>query len=86
MIDQKFFNDLGKQVDAIIPDDAKKICADLDKNIKTLIQSAFTKIDLVTREEFDAQTKVLARSREKLERLEKQIQVLEQILANKKTQ
>lgn len=84
MIDQKFFNDLGKQVDALIPEDVKHISADLDKNIKTLIQSAFTKIDLVTREEFDAQTKVLARSREKLERLEKQIQELEQAIANQK--
>ena len=84
MIDQKFFNDLTKQIDALIPDDVKHISADLDKNIKTLIQSAFTKIDLVTREEFDAQTKVLARSREKLERLEKHIQELERVQANQK--
>ena len=49
---------------------------DVEKN--TLLQSAFTRLDLVTREEFDTQTRVLARTREKLEQLEKTVTTLEE--------
>jgi BMFP domain-containing protein YqiC len=49
----------------------------LKKNIRTLLEGTLAKLDLVTREEFDAQTKVLARTREKLEQLEKTISELE---------
>ena len=51
---------------------------DVEKNIHTLLQSAFTRLDLVTREEFDTQTRVLARTREKLEQLEKTVTTLEE--------
>lgn len=50
---------------------------DVEKNIHTLLQSAFARLDLVTREEFDTQTRVLARTREKLEQLEKTVAELE---------
>ncbi len=51
---------------------------DVQKNIHTLLQGALSRLDLVTREEFDAQTQVLARTREKLEQLEKTLTGLEQ--------
>ena len=50
---------------------------DLEKNIHALLQSMFTKLELVSREEFDIQTEVLRQTREKLTALEKQIESLE---------
>jgi ubiquinone biosynthesis accessory factor UbiK len=51
--------------------------ADLDKNIHALIQGAFTKMELVSREEFDVQAEVLCNTREKLALLEKKLAELE---------
>ena len=50
-------------------------------HLRTAMMSTFSKLDLVTREEFDAQRAVLMRSREKIESLEKQLVELEQALA-----
>ncbi len=55
----------------------KSPVGDLEKNINALLQSAFTKMMLVSREEFDVQTEVLQRTREKLEALEKKLSDLE---------
>jgi len=49
----------------------------LQQQLKTMLQSSFAKLDLVTRDEFDAQTAVLQRTREKLEQLEAQVAALE---------
>ncbi len=46
---------------------------DLQRNVRAMIQSGFDKMDLVTRDEFDAQTAVLEHTRAKLDRLEKQL-------------
>lgn len=51
--------------------------ADVQKNVKALLTQQFARLELVTREEFDIQTKVLARSREKLEELERKLAELE---------
>ena len=51
---------------------------DLEKNIHALLQSAFTKLALVSREEFDVQAEVLRKTREKLDAIEKQLSELEQ--------
>lgn len=56
---------------------AKSPAADLEKNVRSLIASYLTRLDLVTREEFDVQRQVLLRTREKLERLERQVAELE---------
>ena len=50
---------------------------DLEKNIHALLKSAFTKLALVSREEFDVQTEVLRQTQEKLNALEKQLSALE---------
>jgi BMFP domain-containing protein YqiC len=55
----------------------KSPVGDLDKNIHALLRSTFTKLELVSREEFDVQTEVLRRTREKLEALEKKLYELE---------
>ena len=55
----------------------KSPVGDLDKNIHALLRSTFTKLELVSREEFEVQTEVLRRTREKLEALEKKLNELE---------
>ena len=54
--------------------------ADMDKNIHALIKGALTKMELVTREEFDVQTEVLRHAREQLNALEAKLEALEQKL------
>jgi BMFP domain-containing protein YqiC len=50
---------------------------DLEKNFRGLLSSAFTRLELVSREEYDVQTQVLARTREKLDALERRVAQLE---------
>jgi BMFP domain-containing protein YqiC len=50
---------------------------DVEKNVRTLLTAGLTRLDVVTREEFDVQAKVLARTREKLAALEKRVAELE---------
>ena len=57
--------------------------ADIEKNINALIQGAFTKMELVSREEFDVQAEVLRNTREKLTRLEVKLAELEADLIKK---
>ncbi|MEE4185946.1 MAG: accessory factor UbiK family protein [Gammaproteobacteria bacterium] len=66
----------GKLADAV-PDDLQHLRSDLEANFKSLLSSGLDKLDLVTREEFDVQRKVLARTRDKLERLEAELARLE---------
>ena len=77
MLDTKFIDDLARKISDSIPAGMKGMQADVEKNIHTLLQSALGKLDLVTREDFDAQAAVLRRTREKLEQLEQAIAELE---------
>ena len=77
MIDPKFIDDLARRISANIPSGVRELQQDLEQNIHGVLQSALAKLDLVTREEFDVQTRVLARTREKLEQQEKIIAELE---------
>lgn len=67
MADQKFLDELNERMRALL---AQSPAADLEKNLRALLTSAFSRLDLVTREEFDVQREVLARTREKLGELE----------------
>jgi len=67
---------LTKRISSLIPGDVKHMQDDIESNIRSLLQSTLTKMNLVTREEFDVQSAVLQRTREKLEQLEKQIEKL----------
>lgn len=71
------FEDIAKKLGSVLPEGIKSVQEDVEKNFKTVLQNSFSKMDLVTREEFDVQTQVLARSREKLDKMEKQIAKLE---------
>jgi len=68
---------LTKRISALIPGDIKHMQDDIESNVRSLLQSTLSKMDLVTREEFDVQSAVLQRTREKLEQLEKQVEELQ---------
>jgi BMFP domain-containing protein YqiC len=56
---------------------AQSPAADLERNLRAMLGAAFTRLDLVSREEFDIQREVLARTRARLAELEKQVAALE---------
>jgi ubiquinone biosynthesis accessory factor UbiK len=68
---------LAKRFTEALPPSFRQFQADMEKNVQAALQAAFSKLELVTREEFDVQQSVLARTRAKLEILEKQIATLE---------
>ena len=68
---------LSKRISSLIPGDVKQMQDDIEANIQSLLQSTLSKMNLVTREEFDVQSAVLQRTREKLEQLEKQLEQLQ---------
>jgi len=73
-------NDLAKRLAAAVPDVSGSVNAmrdDLERNFRGLLDSAFERMELVTREEFDVQRKVLERTREKLTALEAKVAELE---------
>jgi BMFP domain-containing protein YqiC len=69
-----FLNDLQSKINKAIENSPAK---DIEKNVKTMLSQGFSKLDLVTREEFDVQMQVLAKTRSKLEALEARITELE---------
>ena len=72
------FNDLQSRVSDLLKNSPAK---DVERNVKAMLSQGFSKLDLVTREEFDTQAQVLARTRVRLEELEKRVAGLEQKLA-----
>jgi BMFP domain-containing protein YqiC len=69
-----FINDLQSKINQAIQNSPAK---DIEKNMKTLLTQGFARLDLVTREEFDIQAEVLAKTRAKLEALEARIAQME---------
>lgn len=74
MIDKNKIQEISDKIGKIIENSP---ISDIKDNVNALLQSTFTKLDLISREEFDIQTKVLKRTREKLEELEKKIDALQ---------
>ena len=69
-----FLNDLQTKINQILENSPAK---DIEKNVKAMLTQGFSRLDLVTREEFDIQTQVLAKTRTKLEALEARVAELE---------
>lgn len=69
-----FFTDMQNKISQAIENSPAK---DIEKNVKAMMAQGFSKLDLVTREEFDVQAQVLAKTRTKLEALEAQVAALE---------
>jgi ubiquinone biosynthesis accessory factor UbiK len=72
-------DDLARQLADAVPQNIKALGQDVERNFRALLHSGFERMDLVTREEFDLQTAVLQRTREKLETLEVRVAELERI-------
>lgn len=69
-----FFNEIQSKINQILENSPAK---DIEKNVKAMMSQGFSKLDLVTREEFDIQTQVLTKTRAKLDTLEARIAELE---------
>jgi len=76
MFDTKILDDLANRLVTILPSGALELHRDLEKNIRAVLASAFAKLDLVSREEFEVQKILLERTQERLLELERQIAVL----------
>ena len=72
---------LARQMAEAVPQNIKALGEDLERNFKSLLQSGIERMDLVSREEFDLQTAVLERTREKLEALEARLAEMENSLS-----
>ena len=73
-MNQRLLDELNDRLKALL---AQSPAADLEKNLKAMLASFFSRLDLVTREEFDVQREVLARTRAKLQELEAKLAELE---------
>ena len=73
-MEQRLLNEINDRVRSVFADSP---AADLEKNLRALLASFFSRLDLVTREEFDVQREVLARTRARLEELEAKLAELE---------
>ena len=76
MFDPKQFEELAKKLYTALPTSLQNFENEIQEKFKEILQSAFTRMDLVTREEFDVQVKVLARTREKIDALQTQVQTI----------
>jgi BMFP domain-containing protein YqiC len=72
-------NKIASQISQLVPEQASQ---DFQKNIQQVLARQLNKLDLVSRDDFEAQQAVLLRTREKLEALEKQVAEIEKQLAN----
>ena len=74
MLDSHKINEISNKIKEVV---ATSPLADVEKNLNALLKSAFTKMELVTREEFEVQAEVLRHTREKLDLLEARLAELE---------
>ena len=72
----KVFEDLAKKLYDVLPENLKQAEADVEQQFKEILMATFAKLNLITREEFDVQCKVLLRTREKIEQLQKNVDQL----------
>lgn len=83
MIDHKIVDDLARRAAEAAPAGMGELQKDLEKNLRAGLSGLFSRLELVSREEFDIQSAVLARTRSKLDALEKQLAELEDSLRDK---
>jgi ubiquinone biosynthesis accessory factor UbiK len=75
--DPRLIDDLARRLASAVPENVAAIGRDLEQNFKGVLQAQLARLDLVTREEFDVQSAVLKRTREKLAALERRLATLE---------
>jgi hypothetical protein len=77
LFDPRLLDELTAKLSASLPPALRAMKSDVEQNFKAVLQSGLAKLDLVSRQEFDVQAGVLARTREKLEALEQRLAALE---------
>ncbi|GAA4857829.1 ubiquinone biosynthesis accessory factor UbiK [Luteimonas vadosa] len=70
MIDLNHIDDLARRLSGLVPPNLRDSREEMQENFKSVLQAGLSRLDLVTREEFDVQRAVLLRTREKLDALE----------------
>lgn len=78
MIDTKKIEQLARQIQDALPQGIHNLGGDVEKKIRQTLQAQLTRMELVSRDEFDVQTQVLMRTREKLTALEQRLNAIEQ--------
>lgn len=81
MIDLNHIDDLARRLSGLVPPSMREGREELQQNFKAVLQSGLSRLDLVTREEFEVQRAVLLRTREKLDALQGLVETLEARLA-----
>ena len=76
MINTQSINDIADKLSSALPDSVKAIKADVETNMKAVLESSLSQMNLVSREEFDVQTALLERTQAKLQELEQQLEEL----------
>lgn len=77
MLDPKLFDDISKRVADSMPRGLQALQDDLQRNLRSTLEAALGRMNLVTREEFEVQQAVLQRTRDKLRDLEQRVAALE---------
>ena len=80
MIDHQTINRLSEKINELLPTGLQQVKSDFDARLKSLLQEQLAHYEMVSREEFDIQARVLQRTREKLEIIEARLKELEQTL------
>jgi hypothetical protein len=80
MIDHQTINRLSEKINELLPPGLQQVKSDFDARLKSLLQQQLANYEMVSREEFDIQERVLLRTREKLEIIEARLKELEQTL------
>ena len=80
-IDTQALDEIVQKISSAIPDDLKTAKENIEKNARTAAEGLFQRLDLVTREEFDVQSKMLSKSQQRIKELELQVRELEQKLS-----
>ena len=78
MLDPKKLEEIAKQISDAVPPGVRNMAEGAEARVKQVLQAQLSKLDLVTREEFDIQSQVLIRTREKLEALAARLAKLEE--------
>ena len=81
MVKQELLDELGATIKEVV---ANSPVRDMEKNLRAMLAATFARLDLVTREEFDVQSEVLARTREKLVQLEAKLAELEKSVTSER--
>ena len=83
---EQIVNRVSEQLSQVLPPGVRQLRGDIEENIRSVLREALTRMELVTREEFDVQTALLARARSRLEAMEVELRALEQRLTAAESQ